>query len=369
MNKNIEYLIISERYLELSKYIELGIVKMEDAVNELIHLNDAFYIYRFAWDVKDAPIDKLADAVIAAQNAKYIYRFAWDVKDAPINKLADAVIAAQNAEYIYEFARNVKDAPINKLADAIVATQNAEYIYKFAGSVCVAPKDQLADAIAATQNAEYIYKFAHDLYGFSINKLVDAIIATQNAEYIYKFARDIGSAPVDRLANVLIDMQNAEYIANFILDISTISVETFKNLVETFLVIGNAHNIWDFILKYNQYIKKRLNEVFYPRNIMKELFQKLVAKKDMFYIKELLKLLSVEEVTQYVLETNDADFIVEFKTFVSFCDNNISIYSLSDASLFQYLAKLYKANDFENIRKNREVFSSLFQNEEEIIRK
>ena len=132
-------------------------------------------------------------------------------------------------------------------------------------------------------------------------------------------------------------MQNAEYIANFILDISTISVETFKNLVETFLVIGNAHNIWDFILKYNQYIKKRL--------------------------------LSVEEVTQYVLETNDADFIVEFKTFVSFCDNNISIYSLSDASLFQYLAKLYKANDFENIRKNREVFSSLFQNEEEIIRK
>lgn len=48
MNKNIEYLIISERYLELSKYIELGIVKMEDAVNELIHLNDAFYIYRFA---------------------------------------------------------------------------------------------------------------------------------------------------------------------------------------------------------------------------------------------------------------------------------------------------------------------------------
>ena len=313
MNKNIEYLIISERYLELSKYIELGIVKMEDAVNELIHLNDAFYIYRFARDVKDAPIDKLADVVIATQNAKYIYKFAFDVKDAPIDKLVDAVIATQNAEYIYEFAYDVKDAPIDKL--------------------------------------------------------VDAIIATQNAEYIYKFARDIGSAPVDRLANVLIDMQNAEYIANFILDISTISVETFKNLVETFLVIGNAHNIWDFILKYNQYIKKRLNEVFYPRNIMKELFQKLVAKKDMFYIKELLKLLSVEEVTQYVLETNDADFIVEFKTFVSFCDNNISIYSLSDASLFQYLAKLYKANDFENIRKNREVFSSLFQNEEEIIRK
>ena len=260
MNKNIRYLIISERYSELSKYIEFGIIKMEEAIKELIHLNDALYIYKFARYIKNASIDKLADAIITTQNAEYIYNFAHYVKNAPINKLA----------------------------------------------------------------------------------------------------------------HVLIDMQSTEYIANFILDDSNISVETFKNLVETFLTISNAKNLWIFILrcKSNQYIKDKLNEVFYPRNIIKELFQNLVARKDIFYIKELLKIASMEEVKQYVLETNDADFIAKFKDFITFgITNKLSVFSLSEENIFKILRRLYIQEDFKTIRQYREVFNSLFQDEEEVKRK
>lgn len=60
-----------------------------------------------------------------------IYVFAWGVKGAPLEKLADAIIATKDARYIYEFACGVKGAPIEKLAKAIIATGNMEYINLF----------------------------------------------------------------------------------------------------------------------------------------------------------------------------------------------------------------------------------------------
>ena len=54
MNENIRNLIIKEKMPELSKYIELGIVKMEDVFNELMSLNNIDYFYSFALYVKGA---------------------------------------------------------------------------------------------------------------------------------------------------------------------------------------------------------------------------------------------------------------------------------------------------------------------------
>ena len=83
-----------------------------------VHINTE-YIYLFARDIENAPINKLANIVIKSDDAKYIYLFAKDVEKAPINKLAKAIIETNNTQYIRLFFKNIKNKSIARLSNTL----------------------------------------------------------------------------------------------------------------------------------------------------------------------------------------------------------------------------------------------------------
>lgn len=92
-------------------------------------------------------INLMLREIIATQNPKYIYRYALEVPDAPINVLAFKLIKTNDLEYIYRFARDVKSAPITILISEIVASDSVEYIQKAIENVPGAPIEFLQEAL------------------------------------------------------------------------------------------------------------------------------------------------------------------------------------------------------------------------------
>ena len=67
------------------------------------------------YEVKNAPIELIADAVIALEDIEFINTFAKNIKNAPVDKLAQPVIKNGNIDQMIYYARNVKGAPVREL--------------------------------------------------------------------------------------------------------------------------------------------------------------------------------------------------------------------------------------------------------------
>lgn len=87
------------------------------------------YIYNFAKNVKNAPIERLTDIIIDSNNACYIYLFTRDVGQKPIPKLASAIMKIHDIDHIYYFIRDVKNAPVEQMIDEVIRTYNLERIW------------------------------------------------------------------------------------------------------------------------------------------------------------------------------------------------------------------------------------------------
>lgn len=94
---------------------------------------DISELYTELAKLPNAPVERLADAVISSEDIYWIYVFARDIKGAPVDKLANALIdllkenffdAGVLAEYMYYFANDVQHAPINKLAIAVLSSED-----------------------------------------------------------------------------------------------------------------------------------------------------------------------------------------------------------------------------------------------------
>ncbi len=80
-----------------------------------------------------------------------------------LRALEDLVIQAGDAYFIYRFARNVKGASISKLEDALIRTGNACYIYYFAESVEGADIANLWSGIQTTCDQFWINPFKSNI--------------------------------------------------------------------------------------------------------------------------------------------------------------------------------------------------------------
>ena len=285
MNINIRNLIIDGEFDKLNRLIKLGVIKMDDALNEVYNLNDGKYFYNFAYFVEFASKDKLVKRLIATKNAEYIFKFARDIIGAPIDELALGIIATKNAEYIYEFARRIKGAPIEKLALGIASTYNGCYIIYFAEFIHGAPIEKLAEAIAGTNDAN-----------------------------------------------------NISY---FILYIDEISLKTLKKLVEALLKTNDEECICEFISNIDEDLKEKLSKAFYPINIMEQLYQKLVASKDITYIRSLLDTdeTIIKIILQYITDTKDEKFVYN------------CMHELGGIFAYQFFLEIVELKDFEAISK------------------
>lgn len=86
--------------------IEWGIIDIQNVTNEILKLEDGYSIYLFAKMIqhKDAPMDKLTDAIIETNDLWYMCIFARDVVSASIEKIAKAIIYSGDAQYIRDIA-------------------------------------------------------------------------------------------------------------------------------------------------------------------------------------------------------------------------------------------------------------------------
>lgn len=106
--------------------------------------------------------NKMVETLIRTKSAKYIYRFASQVKDAPMNRLAVGIVETKDVEYIEMFAQ-IEGAPVDYLAGSIAKIGTAQDIYRFAMSVSKAPKEKLAKAICKKGSTTDIEAYAYDV--------------------------------------------------------------------------------------------------------------------------------------------------------------------------------------------------------------
>ena len=464
MNQNIRDLILKNSSLvELNTLIKLGVIKMDDAVAEVITMGNYSRIYAFVRDIEEAPIVKLADAMIATHNEIYIYElaiymqdkgllneelkvkfaraiiktksvqfiylYARDIKNAPLKELTDAEIDIGDAEYIYLYARDVNVAP-TRLTERMAETKNAEFIYLYATKIKYASLKVLAEGIMATQNAEYIYKFALYMQGRNggrlkaefIAKFANVIIATGDAKYIYLYARNIKGAPLKELAEAEIAAKDAEFISYFICIEEAPVKELIKGLVATretcyideviryfrhytypmiaeiaevekeILATNDALFIYDCAIEITGiHVDNFIYKIVEMQNfevIAKMLENIRVGQKsksqtciEIFALNHIELLLDVMSHCQDINLLRKTFFYVKLPSIKNYISDLISnleakkkievaeVSVLDEEEKMNYLKMLYTNGDFETIYKNREVFSTLFQNEEEITRK
>lgn len=82
-------------------------------------------------------IQAVAPIIIESNNAEEIYNFAksMPVSGQVLNDLANTIVKMGDAKFIYKFAKDVKGAPIDILVDAIIRTNDAKYIKLFRDSI------------------------------------------------------------------------------------------------------------------------------------------------------------------------------------------------------------------------------------------
>lgn len=251
MNKYLEKLLKENLYSSckiIKNIINAGILDYNAVINSSIKTNVPRIIYDIAKEIaKEEDIFKLAETICKTGNIYYIYRFAADIKGAPIDILADAICesnSANVAEFILAFTK-IENAPINKLADAICRTKNCRYIYNFAMEVKNAPIDKLANAICNLGDAHFIICFASEIENAPIDELAKAIIKTDSAAYIYSFIIDIKNISKE-LYNDLIDALirlNAEELIENILENVDIKETDILNKIKCYLPIDSQSYI------------------------------------------------------------------------------------------------------------------------------
>lgn len=201
MNYNLRELIDNSDWDLINQLIKLGTIQLDVAVNEVMEMNNAKYIYYFAREVDGAPIKELARGMLQTKEAEYIYYFAYDIDEAPIYVLAQAVIKAKDARYIYEFARDIEGAPIAELAQGVIQTKDAAWIYRFAHDVEGAPIKELARAVLQMKDAHNIFHFARDIAGAPIEMLVNGLIELKSYFWIGLILSTIGTQNSNRKGN------------------------------------------------------------------------------------------------------------------------------------------------------------------------
>lgn len=267
------------------------IMALNDKRNDGTILRDILnYIYKFIENVNEESKRKFADAIINLRWPYVILEFAEMVKGAPIRELALGIIETKNAECMYLFAKNIvsKNVPMDKLIDALIETKNAEYIYMFARDIKDAPIDKLEDGIISTvlnaeneiiesNNVSYICDFARDIKGADINKLIDAIVSIGSPSEIYMFAI-YKRGDINRLAAGIVQTGSAEYIYNFARNIEDAPIDV---LVDGIIATGDAKYMYDFIVNIKGAPINRLVEAImntrslnYMRKVQKYLSDK-----------------------------------------------------------------------------------------------
>ena len=101
--KNKLYQDIVNNNRKISFCEENGVL-LQEIINDIITRRNDRELLMVTRNVLGFSLDDLTDKVIKTQDIMFMYKFARDVKDAPVKRFSDIVIASKNSSYIYLFA-------------------------------------------------------------------------------------------------------------------------------------------------------------------------------------------------------------------------------------------------------------------------
>lgn len=185
---NLEDVELIDRYIT-QRYIATNQIISANVINKVIDIysnikdkfKKAIFLYYFAISLENYsnfPMDLLSNAIISTENVEYIYYFAINIKNAPLDKLIDALIPIANADIFYNLAA-IKKKSINKLANAVIKSRDyhwkAYFIYSFITEIENAPVDQLIDELTRIGNQKLLDKLNGQLENIYQRKLTNNI--------------------------------------------------------------------------------------------------------------------------------------------------------------------------------------------------
>lgn len=137
--------------------------------------SQAYYMSMFLKDVENAPVSLLVEGIATTNDAIRIYEVATNYnrnkKFTPelVKKLAQGIIASEDPTYMFYFARDIINAPIDSLARAIFKTKNTLYIYFMAtlkkGSISLSEyAKELIKNTKTPESTRHLLMFSQDFH-------------------------------------------------------------------------------------------------------------------------------------------------------------------------------------------------------------
>ena len=266
-----------------------------------------------------------------------------------MNYLQDVVLNVEkNQGKLLNLLIESKIVDLELATKEVIKSNDAEAIYYFARYIKNADKKVLAKKIISTNNAFYICEFAF-LEGVLPDILIDKIISLKDGRYIYYLAKNLKSAPIEKLSLAMLNTTNPEFIYFFLLYVPNTPISLF---IEQLIKLSSYEYLAKLIIFYdNSQTQKELQEnpiIKYLETHYLDLIEYMKTCPDILTIKSLNNLKSVE------LQ----------KIFLS-----IYLNLLNDEEKLKALKELYINNDWLAIKENKDIFSKLFKEDNEIMRK
>lgn len=170
-------------------------------------------------------------------------------------------------------------------------------------------------------------RMLNDLIEIDVIKLKDAV-KEADAECIYNIARSVNGDIVEILLNQLVEMQSFEYVGEMLL-----------------------------MVKNNQKIENMTSLEIYAINHIDMLLDTMSNCTDLTLLRR-------------ICSNSEVPFIINFlNNLIDKLEVRNDLASLDEKDQLLYLTNLYYEGDFAAIIENRDIFSKLFNDEEEITRK
>lgn len=193
-------------------------------------------------------------------------------------------------------------------------------------------------------------------HNFPLEVIVEEVIATNNIRFITdvtSLMNFLGHKElVNKLSLVILESNDVFAKIHIAKTIPGVSIPTVFHQV---LISGNLNAIASLLkqVDFNKENKKKLAFDIYVEENVEQLLEVILKPENIDFIIQ-----TKEDLHDLTLVSYFNQFIVDFgKTLIG------------ETDLFASLLELYQKRDFDTIRKYKDVFSSLFQDDEEIRRK
>lgn len=176
-------------------------IKTPKLENYFINLKSAYYIFKYAQDIKYANIEKLQSAIMNCNNVYYIVRFACEISKANKSEMEDKIAALNSAKAVYLYMKYANSYDVEKFKNIIFKSKKPRYLFELAKNISNKEElDLIQKLIISSSSNMYVRLFAAHIPGADINQLEDRIIRTKNVNEMKRFLKMVKSPKLTKLS-------------------------------------------------------------------------------------------------------------------------------------------------------------------------